>query len=122
MTPTFIQYHHNDQPYTAILGTPGGSRIITMVFLGALEALTGSAPQAWADRKRFHHQYLPDAIQHEPDTFTAEEKQALQQQGHQLKDTGRHYGNMQAIRWNQSTGKVEAASDKRRIGQSLVSE
>ena len=76
----------------------------------------------WVSRKRFHHQYLPDVIQHEPDTFTDKEQVALLQRGHQLRNIGRHYGNMQAILWDKRSGKVTAASDPRGYGQSQVSE
>src|SRR5690606_41384417 len=59
MTPTMLE---NDEQL-AILGTPGGSRIISMVLLGALEAMEGQPVQRWVSRPRFHHQYLPDHIQ-----------------------------------------------------------
>lgn len=116
MTPSFVE--SDDQ--VAILGTPGGSRIITMVFLGMLEHLQNKPVKDWVNKKRFHHQYLPDVIQHEPDTFTQETKQALQAKGHQLKDVGRQYGNMHAILYNQKTGGVSAASDQRAVGQAKV--
>lgn len=117
MTPTFIE--HKDS--LAILGTPGGSRIITMVFLGALEHLNKQPVENWVSRKRFHHQYLPDVIQHEPNTFTEQEKTTLKSYGYQLKNIGRTYGNMQAILWDKKNGNVTAASDPRRVGQSVVS-
>ena len=41
----------------AILGTPGGSRIITMVLLGALDFAEGKEPSSWVSVKRFHHQF-----------------------------------------------------------------
>ena len=71
------------------------------------------------DRKRFHHQYLPDVIQHEPDTFSEEVKAALIEKGHKLKNVGRQYGNMHAIHLDKNN-KVTAASDKRAVGQSQV--
>ncbi len=104
----------------AILGTPGGSRIITMVFLGILEHLQGKPVENWVDRPRFHHQYLPDVIQHEPNAFSDETKKALMAKGHQLKNVGRKYGNMHAILLNKKTGAVSAASDKRAAGQAQV--
>jgi gamma-glutamyltranspeptidase/glutathione hydrolase len=116
MTPTIVR----SPQQTAIIGTPGGSRIITMVLLGTLEHLQGMPVDAWVSRKRFHHQYLPDVIQHEPDTFSTEEKAALQAMGHQLKDVGRRYGNMQAILWDHESRQVNAASDPRAIGQASV--
>jgi len=120
MTPTFAEFTNVDGKQVAILGTPGGSRIITMVFLGVLEAINGEMPEAWVARNRFHHQYLPDVVQMEPKTFSTLEKSQLKRLGHQLKDLGRTYGNMQAILWNQDTGKVSAASDPRGVGEAQV--
>jgi len=116
MTPSFVE----SEGEIAILGTPGGSRIITMVFLGILEHLQGKPVENWVDRPRFHHQYLPDVIQHEPTAFSDETKKALMAKGHQLKNVGRQYGNMHAILLNKKTGAVSAASDKRAAGQAQV--
>ena len=116
MTPSYLENENS----IAILGTPGGSRIITMVFLGMLEHLQDKPVIDWVSRPRFHHQYLPDVIQHEPDTFTEKTKQALIQKGHKLKDVGRQYGNMHAILLNKKNKEVTAASDPRGVGQALV--
>ncbi|GLQ33042.1 gamma-glutamyltranspeptidase [Litoribrevibacter albus] len=116
MTPTFIESDHS----LAILGTPGGSRIITMVFLGALEHLNQAPVERWVSRARFHHQYLPDVIQHEPDTFSDAEKLQLEKYGYTLKSVGRTYGNMQAVLWDKTKNKIFAASDPRRIGSSKI--
>ena len=118
MTPTII----SSPQHTAILGTPGGSRIITMVLLGALEHLQGKPVDAWVQRPRFHHQYLPDRIEYEPDTFSDDERAALQGLGHTLHPVGRRYGNMQAILLEKDSGRVSAASDPRGIGQAQVSD
>ncbi len=112
MTPTFLR---NDEQI-AILGTPGGSRIITMVLLGALEFVDQKEPNAWVERPRFHHQYLPDVIEHETAAFTQKQQQSLQQMGHQLKPMNRQYGNMHAILWDKKNQRVLAASDPRGIG------
>ena len=66
MTPTFIE---NNQR-VAILGTPGGSRIISMVMIGALQAMQGAPVEQWVGRARFHHQYLPDSLHYEPDALS----------------------------------------------------
>ncbi|NVK36517.1 MAG: gamma-glutamyltransferase [Gammaproteobacteria bacterium] len=116
MTPSFVESDDS----IAILGTPGGSRIITMVFLGMLEHLQHKPVKDWVARPRFHHQYLPDVIQHEPNTFSNETKQALILKGHTLKDAGREYGNMHAILLNKATHTVTAASDPRGVGQAQV--
>lgn len=116
MTPTFIE----NSKGVLILGTPGGSRIISMVLLGVLDWLDGHDSMHIASRPRFHHQYLPDEVNFEPDAFSADEQQKLQQLGHTLKETRDTYGNMEVVTWDKQTGKVEAASDPRGEGVGWV--
>jgi gamma-glutamyltranspeptidase/glutathione hydrolase len=113
MTPTFVESEEG----VAILGTPGGSRIITMVLLGILDMAAGGDPQSWVSLPRYHHQYLPDVVQYEPGAFDAEVQQGLLALGHELKPLDSDYGNMQAIYWNKQTGQVRAASDPRGAGE-----
>ncbi|MCB1878293.1 MAG: gamma-glutamyltransferase [Chromatiales bacterium] len=112
MTPTFVE--SDDQ--IAILGTPGGSRIITMVLLAILDMAEGNSPESWVSLPRFHHQYLPDQIQFEPDALAAKTQAKLQAMGHTLKPLQKTYGNMQTVRLDKRTGVVDAASDPRGIG------
>lgn len=119
MSPTFIESERG----VAILGTPGGSRIITMVLLGALEYADGGNAQSIVDRPRFHHQYLPDVVMYENDAFDDELEQELSLRGHVLKKQMSpygggfgHYGNMQAVVWDKPEKAVTAASDARGIG------
>ena len=58
MSPTIVRGDHR----SAVLGTPGGSRIITMVLLGVLDFVEGNGPESWVALPRFHHQYQPDEI------------------------------------------------------------
>ena len=118
MTPTMLE---NDQQL-AVLGTPGGSRIITMVLLGSLEAMQGEPVERWVSRPRFHHQYLPDHIQVEAAAFSEEQERALQAMGHRIEPVGRDYGNMQAVSWNKESNQLSAASDPRGIGAASVRE
>lgn len=104
----------------AIIGTPGGSRIITMVLLGMLEHLQGKPVEDWVSRPRIHHQYLPDLIQHEPGVISPDTMEALAAKGHSFKSVGRQYGNMQAILLNTESGEVTAAADPRGIGSAQV--
>ena len=104
----------------AILGTPGGSRIITMVLLGALEAIEGQDVDSWVSRPRFHHQYLPDHIQIEDGAFSEPLQAELEALGHSIKPVGRDYGDMHAVHWNKQTGDITAARDPRGVGQALV--
>ena len=116
MSPTFIE----SKDGVAVLGTPGGSRIITMVLLGILDQAAGNKPDSWVSLPRYHHQYLPDTVQHEPDAFDAGMIKSLTLRGHTLKQLNAEYGNMQAIYWDRNTGQVFAASDPRGIGDSRV--
>ena len=116
MTPTFLE--QGDR--LAILGTPGGSRIISMVLLAMLDFAEGREPASWVSLPRFHHQYLPDAIQYEPGTLTESEIQGLKGLGHALKPLSRQYGNMQAILWDGGKQTVQAASDPRGDGLAIV--
>ena len=123
MSPTFIESDRG----IAILGTPGGSRIITMVLLGALEFANGGDAKNIVDKPRFHHQYLPDIVMYENDAFDDELEQELVLRGHTLKKQMSpygggfgHYGNMQAVVWDKQEKAVTAASDARGIGAALV--
>ncbi|HEX5842080.1 MAG TPA: gamma-glutamyltransferase [Pseudomonas sp.] len=116
MSPSFIESSTD----FASFGTPGGSRIPSMVLLSVLQYLDGAPIERWPSVGRYHHQFLPDLIEHEPDTFNAEQIAGLQALGHQLKSTGRAYGNQQVLFWEKTGNKVQAASDPRGIGSSAV--
>ncbi len=116
MTPTFIE---NDEQL-AILGTPGGSRIISMVLLAIMDVVSGKTPDFWVASPRFHHQYVPDVIQYEKGALTEEEIKDLTDLGHQLKEIPYRYGNMQGIQLNKQTGELSAASDPRGEGLALI--
>ena len=112
MTPTIIE---NEQT-KIILGTPGGSRIPTMVILSSIELMNKSTAEHAAKLARFHHQFMPDHIEYEPSAFTEEEIAILQLKGHSLVSTQRNYGNMQIIVWNKQKNILEFASDPRGEG------
>jgi len=110
MTPSFIESDRG----IAILGTPGGSKIITMVLLSILNWINGGTADDMTSVKRFHHQYLPDIIQHEKGAFSNSDIDKLRSIGHTLKEV-RDYGNMQVITIDKDTGKVETSSDPRAL-------
>jgi gamma-glutamyltranspeptidase/glutathione hydrolase len=116
MSPTFIESDER----IAILGTPGGTRIISMVLLGILDFADGQLPESWVDLPRFHHQFKPDRVTFEENAFNAQEQQAMLARGHNLRVSRRSYGNMQAIMWDKRTNYVYAASDKRGEGSAMV--
>jgi gamma-glutamyltranspeptidase/glutathione hydrolase len=109
MTPTFMI----GEDKRAVIGTPGGSRIITMVLLGILDFMRGNEPESWVSLPRFHHQYVPDKVSAESDAFTPEQVSALQAMGHEVEVRDRTWGNMHGAMWNLETGKVSAGSDPR---------
>ena len=112
MSPSFIE---SPTEFSAF-GTPGGSRIPSMVLLSILQYLDGQPVATWPAAPRYHHQYLPDVIEYEPDAFSPEQLTELQARGYSLKDTKRAYGNQQVLFWNKDNAKVEAASDPRGLG------
>ncbi|MDU9389587.1 gamma-glutamyltransferase [Pseudomonas sp. zfem002] len=116
MSPSFIE---SPQQFAAF-GTPGGSRIPSMVLLSMLEYLDGRPVSTWPAVPRYHHQYLPDVVEHEPGAFSAAEMEALRARGYSLKDVGRSYGNQQVLFWDKRDGTLEAASDPRGVGSSEV--
>jgi gamma-glutamyltranspeptidase/glutathione hydrolase len=109
MTPTFMI----GKDKRAAVGTPGGSRIITMVLLGILDFMQGNEPESWVSLPRFHHQYVPDQISAEPETFSAEQIEGLKAMGHEVNVRDRTWGNMHGVLWNLETGEVSAGSDPR---------
>jgi len=114
MSPTFI----TDKNRTFIVGTPGGSRIISMVMLAAQGfILNEKDPQDWVNTPRFHHQFLPDVIQYEAGAFSPEIIQELKKRGHKLKLMQRQYGNMQAILWNHQSNQLIGIRDQRGEGK-----
>ncbi len=116
MSPTFVETPKG----TMIIGSPGGSYIISMVLLGTLNYLDGMSAADIVKYPRYHHQYLPDEVAYEPGALTDADVRELQAMGHALKLSGYRWGNMQVITWDFATGKVEAASDPRGEGAGLV--
>ncbi len=116
MSPTFV-----DGPdRLAILGTPGGSRIITMVLQGILAVTEGRSARRIVSQRRFHHQYLPDVVQFERGAFTVGELLGLQGMGHKLQQLRNNYGNMQIVILDKARQSVSAASDPRGEGLAKV--
>ncbi|MGD8678072.1 MAG: gamma-glutamyltransferase, partial [Chromatiales bacterium] len=116
MSPTFLD--RDDK--LVILGTPGGSRIITMVLLGALEAMRGGTADDVASLARLHHQYLPDKVVFEEGAISDSARDELTLLGHELQQLESPYGNMQVVIWNRQSGEVDAASDPRGAGSAAV--
>jgi len=116
MSPTFIESNNK----MAIIGTPGGSRIITMVLHGILATIEGKSAEQVVNLPRYHHQYLPDVIQYEPDAINKKTVVTLKALGHKFKPLENTYGNMHVVIWDKTENNVTAASDKRGEGLSMV--
>lgn len=112
MTPTFLEMPGR----VAILGTPGGSRIPTMVLLSALVFNDFRGAISMVSAMRFHHQYLPDWLQFEPESFSPDLQEKLKAMGYHLMALKQYYGDMQAITWDKQLNMITAASDPRHIG------
>ncbi|TAL91284.1 MAG: gamma-glutamyltransferase [Rhodanobacter sp.] len=98
---------------TMVIGSPGGSTIITQVLEGILHFIDGENAQQIVAHKRFHHQYLPDVVMVEPGTFDAATSAALEQMGYTLKQR-EPWGFMNVVTWDRKTNQLDAASDPRR--------
>ncbi len=94
MTPTIVE--KNGDLYM-VVGTPGGSTIITSVYQTILNVTKhGMGMQAAVTAKRFHHQWLPDTIFTENEAFTPEVVQELEAMGHTVLARG-NIGRVDAI-------------------------
>ena len=116
MTPLFAY----DGRRTLIAGTPGGSRIISMLALALLKFQQGAGAHEIVSQRRFHHQYLPDEIQFEPGALSQPEQQGLLAKGHPLKELKSQYGNMHAIIRDTKTNTLDAAADPRGEGLAII--
>ena len=116
MSPTFLETDER----MAVIGSPGGSQIITMVLLGSLRFYFDEDVEEIVNGPRFHHQYLPDRVSYEPGAFDDETLLILQNKNHVLKQSKRSWGNMQLVIWDKRNKKMTAASDKRGLGEAKV--
>ncbi|WP_244244153.1 gamma-glutamyltransferase [Marilutibacter alkalisoli] len=128
MTPTFME----SEDKVAVLGTPGGSRIITMVLLGVLGYADGLDAQQVAALPRYHHQWMPDAISVEKDALESDVVTKLRGMGHTIDVPGEvadgrrssdSWGNLQTVSWNKRANTLEGGSDPRNpVGRAEVVE
>lgn len=87
MTPTIVE---KEGKLFMVLGTPGGSTIITTVFQVFLNvaAFNMNLEEA-VTAKRFHHQWLPDEILIEKNTLDPATRQSLEKMGHKFREVER---------------------------------
>jgi len=114
MTPSMVL---KDGEVTFVTGSPGGTTIISSVYLSILHALEFSmSAEDVVNKPRFHHQLLPkDVIRHHNGIDPAVISE-LEQMGYTMSNG--HFGDMQVIL--NKDGKIDAASEITGRGKSIV--
>jgi gamma-glutamyltranspeptidase/glutathione hydrolase len=111
MSPTIVT---KDGHVVLVLGSPGGSRIITITLETALNIIDyGMQPQEAVDAPRLHHQYLPDVITTEPFALSPDTAALLRGMGYTIEDHD-PWGAAEIIAVNPATGALYGAADQRR--------
>lgn len=119
MTPSFIE----SKDKIAVIGAPGGSRIITEVLLGILGYDWGLDAQRVAALPRIHHQWMPDVISAEKGALDAETVAALEAMGHKVNAGENPWGNLQTVSWDKRSNTLESGTDPRNpVGKAAVVE
>jgi gamma-glutamyltranspeptidase/glutathione hydrolase len=113
MTPTLV-LDPKEQLFL-VVGTPGGPRIITMVYHVISNVIDHRMPlPAAVAAPRLHHQALPDRIEIEPGGFPAATLDSLRALGHAIADDDGYWGDVEAIM--RTAGGWQGVSDPRRGG------
>lgn len=116
MSPTIVT--KGDKVFL-VLGSPGGSRIITTVLQVIVNVIDhGMNLQQAVDAPRFHHQWLPDDIRIERKGFPPSLVQALEKMGYQVKAES-DMGDVEAIEIDPKTGMRDGAADPRAGGKAV---
>ncbi len=109
MTPSILE---KDGKLFMVVGTPGGSTIITSVFQVILNVVDfGMTMQEAVAAPRFHHQWLPDQIDYEPNAISENIRESLKRKGYTLKER-KPYGRVEGILVN-TDGTYQAGADPR---------
>ncbi|MBM4162300.1 MAG: gamma-glutamyltransferase [Ignavibacteria bacterium] len=117
MTPTIVL--EDGQP-VMVLGSPGGSTIITtvlQVFLNVVEHRMNIAEAINAPR--FHHQWLPDTLVYEKRGFPLDVVVNLEQRGYRLRERNGTQGRVEGIIIDRAKGILYGATDPRGYGAAI---
>ncbi len=96
MTPTIVESPTRE--LFLVLGTPGGSTIITTVFQTVINIIDyGMTLGQAVNAPRIHHQHLPDRIQFERGGMSEAVADSLRARGHAVEERGGVSGDVQAI-------------------------
>jgi len=116
MTPAILE---KDGKLFMVVGTPGGSTIITSVFQTILNVIEfDKSMQAAVNAKKFHHQWLPDDIQMEAEALDSLTQIKLKAKGYKLSPRG-PIGRVDAIlktKWGYYQGGADYRGDDKFIG------
>lgn len=111
MTPTIVE---KEGQLWLVVGTPGGSTIITAVAQTILNTYEFElSMQEAVNAPRFHHQWLPDVLVFEPEGFSKQTIDSLKEKGYLInEERTRIIGKVDAIRVL-ADGRLEGAADPR---------
>ena len=114
MTPTIVL--KDSKPFL-VLGSPGGSTIITSVLQVVMNVLDHHMNIGEAnDAPRFHHQWLPDTLQWERFGFSKDVIENLEKRGYNFRPRGGTLGRVEAIMIDPKTGFLYGSTDPRGYG------
>jgi gamma-glutamyltranspeptidase/glutathione hydrolase len=116
MTPAILE---KDGDLFMVVGTPGGSTIMTSVFQTILNVIDfDMSMQAAVNAKKFHHQWLPDVVQAEEDALDSVTRVKLEAKGYPIKVRG-PIGRVDAIlknKWGYYQGGADPRGDDQAVG------
>jgi gamma-glutamyltranspeptidase/glutathione hydrolase len=116
MTPTILEKNGD---LFMVVGTPGGSTIITSVFQTILNTIEfDMGMQSAVNAKRFHHQWLPDEVVVEKGGMDSLVRTKLEQKGYKFRER-KAIGRVDAIlktQWGYYEGGADSRGDDTKLG------